>query len=878
MSWLFRLVRGRRLERQLDAELRDHIERHVADQVRAGMSEAEARRQAHIATGGLEKVKEECRDARGTMWVEQIGRDAAYAVRQLRRQPAFWSTVMLTLVLGVATTTSIFAIVNGVLLQPLPYPEADRLVSLTGLNYKGEFVHLRQRTQTMDIGAFVGNAPVSLTGRGEPVRLEAARANADLFEALGVSAHLGRRFAMDDTQPGATPVVVLSDRLWQQRFGGDPATVGEQLVIDGVSHTVVGVMPAGFQFPAKAQLWLPLVIDPANRIDLWMTNAFMIGRLRPSVQLEQAQAEVRTLVPSFRELFPRQMPDDYGQRAMTVRLHEQIVGDVRPMLLVLFGSVTAVLLVLCINVANLLLNRGLSRERELAIRSAIGASRAHLTRQLVVESLTVALLGGVLGTIGAFALLELAVALLPADIPRVDNIAIDGRVLAFALGVSILTGLLCGVLPAMRSSAQSGDASLLRVAGSLRLHVSERRVARLLATGELALAFVLVAVAALLITSLWKLRAIDPGFRAEQLVSATLAPPQLRYARPELRRQFAEDLVARLRGMPGVRAAAAGNALPFAGGASGSVFAIEGRLDPATARGQSPRADVRAAITVDYLPVLSIPILDGRAFTAADHADTPLVALVSRSLARAYWRSTSPVGARIRFPGRDQRWVTVVGIVGDIKWNSLAQERSSFTGLTATGWLGTLYVPLAQSDASVIRVVLRTEADPQPIAANLRSLVKSLDSNTPVEEIRTIEASITESAARPRFTALVLGIFAAVALFLGSIGVYGVLAYAVGRRKQEFAIRLAVGGSAPHILRGVLAEGMRLTLAGVGLGLAATIVATRSLSRLLFAVEPAEPGILAGVAILLLGVGLLASYLPARRAMNVDPITALQTD
>lgn len=311
-SWLSRLVRGRQLDRQLDAELRDHVERQVADYMRGGMTETEARRQALIAIGGMEQLKEECRDARGTMWVEQIGRDAAYAIRQLRRQPAFWSTVMLALVLGVATSTSVFAIVNGVLLEPLPYPEADRLVSLDGLNYKGEFVQLRQRSQTMDIGAFVGNAPVSFTGRGEPVRLEAARASAELFDVLDVSAHLGRTFSVDDTRPGANRVVVLSEALWQQRFGGDPTTVGQQLMIDGVSHTVVGVMPEAFHFPAGAQLWLPLIIDPANRTNLWTTNAFMIGRLRANVRVEQAQAEVRTLVPSFRELFPHRMPDDYG--------------------------------------------------------------------------------------------------------------------------------------------------------------------------------------------------------------------------------------------------------------------------------------------------------------------------------------------------------------------------------------------------------------------------------------------------------------------------------------------------------------------------------------------------------------------------------------
>lgn len=475
-------------------------------------------------------------------------------------------------------------------------------------------------------------------------------------------------------------------------------------------------------------------------------------------------------------------------------------------------------------------------------------------------------------------MLQLTIALLPADVPRIDDIAIDGRVLAFVLGVSILTGLLFGVLPALRSSAQSSETSLLRVAGAMRLHLSERRLARLLAVGEVALAFALVVTAALLVTSFWRLMAVDPGFRWEQLVTATVAPPQFRYGRPELRRQFAEDLVARLRSTPGVRSAAAGRALPFAGGASGSVFAIEDRPDPATEKGEWARADIRNAITTGYLQVLGIPILEGRAFSDTDHADAPLVALVSRSLARAYWGSTSPVGARIRFPGRDQRWVTVVGVVGDIRWNNLAQERSPFSGLTTTGWLGALYVPLAQSDSSVIRVVLRTETDPQVIAPNLRSIARSVDRDTPVDDIRTSQTSIAESAARPRFMAFLLGIFAAMALFLGSIGVYGVLAHAVGRRRQEFAIRLAVGGSPRDILRGVLAEGMRLTLAGVGLGIAAGVVVTRSLSTLLFGVEPADPGILAGVALLLVAVGLLASYVPARRAMNVDPVTILQAE
>ena len=425
-----------------------------------------------------------------------------------------------------------FAIVNGVLLRALPYPSADRLVSLAGLSYKGEFIELRQHSQTMDLGAFQETAPMSLTGSGEPTRLEGARATAELFDVLGVNTLLGRRFGTSDTRSGATPVLVLGYGLWQQRFGADASIIGKQLTINGVGHTVIGVMPASFSFPSEAQLWLPLVIDSANRISLWSTNARMVPRLRVGVQIEQARAEVRALAPSFREFFPWKMPADYGRRVAVIPLLEQIVGDVRPTLLILLGSVVTVLLILSVNVANLLLTRGLSRGRELAIRIAIGASRTRLVRQLLIESLTIALLAGSLGTAAAFALMELAIPLLPTDLPRVDEIGIDGRVLAFALAVSMLTGLLFGILPALRASSASGKSFFLRVGGSMVLHAPERRLARRLATVEFALAAMLVVTAALLAKSFGNLIAVDPGFRAEQLVTATIAPPQFRYGRP----------------------------------------------------------------------------------------------------------------------------------------------------------------------------------------------------------------------------------------------------------------------------------------------------------------------------------------------------------
>jgi predicted permease len=878
------------MERQLDAELRDHVERQVADFMRAGLSEADARRRALAAIGGLELAKEECRDARGTMRVEQIGRDIAYAVRQLRRQPAFWSIVIVTLVLGIATSTTMFAVVNGVLLRPLAYREPDRLVFITDVGYRGVYLEMRQRSRTMDVGGYMERAPMTLTGDGEPVRLQAAVADEHLFEVLGVDPRIGRRFVTADTRPGAERTIILSYGLWQQRFGGDPARIGTRITLDGLPFVIIGVMPPDFRFP-PVDVWQPLVINPADRIDLWAGGARMVARLRPGIRLEDAQREVQAIVPPLREKFPWTMPATFGQGASAVPLLEQLVGNVRPTLLVLFATVVTVLLILCVNVANLLLTRGLARERELAIRAAIGATRARLVGQLIVESLTIALVAGVLGVAASFALLRVTVGLLPADVPRIPDITVDGPVLAFALGVSLVTGLVFGILPALRAS-RSSDRAFLAAARALVSHASERRTSRVLATAEFALAVMLVVSAALLGRSVWNLLAVDPGFQAEQLVTANVTPPRQRYTttRPgpplqvtlnDAHYQFVDALLERVGGVPGVRGVGAGFAAPFAGQQFGSVFAIEGRPDPALKQGEWSMADVRTPVSLDYLRVLGVPMLEGRTFTAGDRMETERVAIVSRTLARMYWGAASPVGARIRFPGgADAPWVRIIGVAGDIKWNSLGEERN-FAGERADGFLSTIYVPLAQNaffDANGLRLLVRTTTPPEQLAANLRSIVSSLDRDTPVSDIRTGAAGIAASAARPRFTAFLLAAFAGLALLLGAIGVYGVLAYAVGRRTREFAVRLALGANATDVLRGVMREGARLTAVGVLLGLAAALLATRALSRLLFGVAPVDPLTFAAVGMVLFVVGLLASYLPARRAMRVNPVTALQTE
>ncbi|MPZ19987.1 MAG: FtsX-like permease family protein [Luteitalea sp.] len=871
MIWWKRLLGRRRIDAQLDAELRDHIERQVADYMRAGMSEAEARREAHLAFGGVERMKEECRDVRPTRWVEHIAQDIRYALRQLRRQPGFTTVALLTLVVGIASNTTIFAVVNGVLLRPLPYPDPDRLVHahLGGYQPQGQFLAFRERGKTMRIGAYRDGQELTLTGSHEAVRLMGARASAELFSVLGTLPVLGRTFRDEEMRPGADAVIVLSHRLWQQRFGGDESILGRSLVLDGVPRSVVGVMPPEFRFPSRdTGFWIPLTIDRADRIDLWAINAWTIGRLHPGVSLEQARTEVRSFTPTLRELFPSEsFYRGWEQRADVMPLRQQLVGDIERTLVVLWAAVGSVMLIVCVNLANLLLARGMARHRELAIRGALGAGRGRLFRQLLVESLTLSLLAGVLATALAFASLQTVVSLLPPDIPRIEEIQMDVRVLSYALGLSVLTGLLFGLLPALHATVSSLGAALSRAGRSMMTGRPERRASDLLAGAEYALALVLVVAAVLLMKSLWNLTNVDPGFHAEQLVSATVVPPELKYPDVQAKRRFVEQVVSRLRQLPNVHAVAFATAIPFGGERLGGVFAIEGQPDPETAGGAWCQTHSFAPISPDYLRVLRVPLLAGRAFTEQDREGAKPVALISRSLAKTYWPGENPVGQRIRTPGPGSPWITIVGIVDDVKWSSLADEGSAI-----------LYFPAAQYGWAPTKIVARMTGDPVLLARNLRGMVASLDKNTPVSDIRTANELLAESVAQPRFTASVLMVFAGIALFLGAIGIYGVMAYAVSRRTQEMGVRVALGASRRDLLRQFLGRGLGIALAGITVGLCGAVAITRALSSLLFDVEPLDVGVFAGVAIFLGAVGLLASYLPARRAAHLNPVDALRTD
>ncbi len=859
---------------EIDEEIAFHLEMRAAELERSGTPPEEARRRALAEFGDVEaaRLSLDASDAatergrRRSDWRAELGQDVRFALRGFRRSPGFVAVALLTLALGIGANTAIFSVVNGVLLRPLPYADPDRLVSLEELSYRGEYLELGERARTFDVAFYTADDDVSLLGLGEPVRLEGAHVSSTLFPLLGARPAVGRAFATGEDRGGGADVVVLSHGLWQRHFGGDPAVVGRQLRLDGRSRTVVGVMPPDFRFPSRdTELWLPAGIDADDRISLWSTGGSIVGRLRPGATLPEARAELQLLVPGLRALFPWAMPAEYGAQATFVPLRTKIVADSRPVLLVLLGAVALVLLVACVNIANLTLARVTSRRAELAIRVALGAGRGRLVRQLFTESMLLALAGGAAGLLLVVAGVRALVTVLPADVPRVDEVGVDARVLGFALALSLLSGLFFGLLPALRASGPRME--WLGEGGGRGAGAGPRRRALQgsLVVAQIALAVMLVTGAGLLIKSFWRLVRVDPGFRVENVVSATLAPPEFRYADDASRRVFYDRLLERLRALPGVSAAAVASGLPFAGDNWGTVFVIEGHPDPA-ATGDWPWADAGAVVSPGWLDAMGVPVVQGRGFAETDDGRAPGVVIVGRALAERYWPGQDPVGRRIRFPG-DEGWRTVVGVAGDVKWNQLTEAGS-----------GALYVPLAQGELGPMRLVVRSAADPAAVADELRAVVASVDRDTPVSDVRTAEQLVSASVAGPRFTMLLLSLFALVALALGAIGIFGVVSHATGQRRREIGLRVALGATPGDVRRLVVRQGATLTLAGLALGLVAALAVTRILAGLLHGVRPTDPGVLGGSIVLLAAVALGAAYLPARRATRVDPVEALRAE
>jgi putative ABC transport system permease protein len=858
--WATLRGRGRRTERDWEAELRAHLMLAADDARRRGEAEHEWR----LKAGGLPQAIEAMRDQRGVPMVDDLKRDLRQALHTLRRNPAFTAIAALTLALGIGANSAIVSVVHAVLLRPLPYHEPDKLVTVEYL-LAGEYLLLRERVPSLrEMALFRGGRGFNLSDGGGAERLIGAEVSANLFSTLGVMPALGRTFRADEERPGGRGVVI-SHALWRQRFGADPNLIGREILIDSQPREIVGVMPAEFAFPSvETQLWIPYVFNPAAAVPLWGggQGGQAIARLAPGATAARAQAEVRARTPDLRKANTVWVfPDAWGARREVVPLQDQIVGDVRTRLLVMLGAVGFVLLIACANVANLLLARASARQREIAIRYALGASRGRIIRQLLTESALLGLIGGATGFLLAFWGVPLLVSSLPADMPRVEEIAVDRWMLAFTLAVSVFTGVCFGLVPAIQASRSTVQTSL---------KIEERgataplgRASSLLVIGEVAIAVLLVIVAVLLIRSFTALLRVDPGFRTERIVTARVTPPDIRYRRDENVRVFYDSLLARVAALPGVQSVEAVSHLPLSSRFGSFAFEVEGRPH---VRGQgAPTTGIRN-VTLGYLRTMGVPLLKGRPLAGTDRENTPLVAVINETMARRHFAGVDPIGRRFRELSREA-WTTVVGVVGDVRHEGLDEA----AGLE-------VYRPFAQVPVRDMSLVIRMSGDPSPLAASLRAAVAEIDATVPISDVRTADQILARSVAAWRFTTFLHGAFALVALTLAAIGIYGVLSYAVSRRSREIGVRMALGAGRADVLRMVLGQALLLAATGTIGGVVAAFAVTRLLKTLLFEVSPTDVVTFTVVPLLLAAVACLAAYIPASRATRVDPTIALRLE
>jgi putative ABC transport system permease protein len=784
--------------------------------------------------------------------------DLRYALRGLRRAPTFTAVAVLTLGLGLGATTAIFTVVDTVLLEPLPFPHPESLYMAGALfTSRAEYVRLRERTRAfVALSVYTPHTELAVSGDGEPVRVTASSVSADLFTTLGIGAQLGRTFLPDDNNPGHDRIMIVSHDFWLERFGGDPQVLGRTLRVDGMQRTVVGVMPASFHFPnARVKFWFPFELNATDIGQYWGEGVYQyVGRLKPDVTIAQATSDTRSVAHGMLKEFPWRMPDAWGDSAFVEPLRQDMAGPARPMLLLLLGGVSLVLLVACVNVANLVLARATAREREMAIRTAVGGTRWRLARQLLTESLTLATLGGLTGVVLALAGLRLFISMLPADTPRLAEVHLDARVLLVAALLVTATGLAFGLAPVLRLARRAG---------------AGRRAALgdWLVTAQIAIAVVLVIGAGLLGKSLVALQSVDPGYKAERLVTATLAMPSTVRDSSVHTSALVTNVLERVRQIPGVQSAAVATTLPLTGQPSGTVIGIEAHPLP---EGAPPPSVGWDFITPDYFRTLGVSLREGRLFTDADRTGALPVVIIDAVAARTFWPGQDPIGQRVRHSWM-QDWMTVVGVVGSVRHDSLnAEPRPAF------------YRPFLQQATwelwPQLSLAVRSTRDPGLLVPALRAAVASADPNVPLSDIAAASDMISRTAARPRTTTALLGAFALAALLLGAIGIYGVMSHAVARRTRDTGIRMALGARAENVLAATVRQGLMLVLAGVALGLVGAVAATRVLRAMLFGVSPVDPVLYASVPCLFAIVAIAATWGPARRAARIDPVIAIRSD
>ncbi len=801
-----------------------------------------------------------------------IWNDLRYGLRQLGRSPGFTAVAILTLALGIGANTAIFSVVNRLLLSPLPFSQPDQLVTVWEHNLPrdfprnvvspGNFLEWRERAKSFDGIAAFSNWTFNLTGNGEPERVISRAGSANIFSLLGVTAAVGRTFQADEDQPGKGKVVMMSYGFWQRRFGGDSTIIGRSITLDGEPTIVVGVLPMDFEFFGDpADLWapLPLALNPNSFKGRWLQ---VLGRLKSGVSLDAANAEMVALATRLRE---EHRDENAGWSANVVSLKETLVGDFRRGLLVLLGAVGLLLLIACANIAHLLLARAAGREKEIAIRTTLGATRRRLIGQLLIESFCLATMAGMAGLLVALWGVGIIRQALPADlrIPGFSHLGIDGLVLGFTFGVTLFTGILFGLAPALTVSQLSLHDPLR---GSGR-HSQTKRRARfrdLLVVTEVALAVVLLLGAGLLLRSFSELRRVDPGFQPRNLLEVRISLPEAKYADEKQQAAFFEQLDQRLATIHGVKFVGAISFLPLSGMRSASTFGVEGR--PAPTHGEESVGDMRA-VTPGYFEAMGIPIIKGRGLTLADRADAPSVTVVSETLARTMFPRQDPIGKRLGYGWGDSVSAEIVGVAGDVHHDG-----------PSTAPYMEIYRPLAQFPYSFMSIVVRTDGEAPSITDAVRSEVHALDPDQPVAQLRPMQELMQETLAKPRLNTLLLSLFAVVGLTLAALGIYGLMSYAVAQRTQEIGIRMALGAKAKDVLAMIVRHGLALTLTGVAVGLVASLVLTQVMSRLLFGVSSRDPLTFVMVPVLLAVVALVSCFLPARRATRVDPIVALRSE
>ena len=875
MSWLRRLFTRKQMEAELDKELRFHFESQVADKVRSGIAESEARRLTRLEFGGIDQIKEDCRESRGTLWLESILQDIRYGLRQLRKSPGFTIAAVTTLAVGIGAATAIFSVVDSLLLRPLPYPKAPHIVRIwmtfapRGMMEiplsEPEFLEFRQSQNLAHVAGFsVGT--LTLTGSGDPLHVTASWGTSDFFTVMGTAPFLGRAFTSDELQQGHGQVAVISHRLWQSRFASSQEIVGASILLNGQSCTVIGVMPETFNFPSnEADVWQPLPIAPtSDKIGNHYLN--LIADLKPQATLQQARSEMAMILDQIMHKYPKYYGGAAGLGVSLIPLRQQMVGNLRPTVLVLMGGVAVMLLIACSNVAGLLLARGEDRKREIATRSALGATRSRILHQVLIENLLLFGTGGALGLLLSLACIKALSAADYLNIAETGGVKLDLRVLSFAAAASLLTGLIFGLIPALKAS-RSNFNDALKTGGRDAMGSHYRtRIRSLLVITEIAFSLVLLTGAGLMIDSLRNLLGVNLGFNPKHVITMRLSLPEARYSIPQTA-AFYGQLQDRVRGLPGVQAVAIVNQLPMSDVTPNASFDVEGRPS---------NTDINVAdtqiISPDYFRAMGISLMRGRFLNDEDAAHPPASIIVNQTLAGKVWPGTDPIGKRVRL-GPDYPWLSVVGVVTDIKNHGSNVATKPEIYFLLTGQMFQIWVDLRS-----MTLVVRTASELGQTVSAIRGQLKQLDPNLPIYKVSTLKDIVASSISQTRFPALTLSLFACAALLLAAIGVYGVLAYTVAQSRHEIGVRMALGAQQGQILRLFLGQGLRWAAIGGCTGIVAALILVRFMRSMLFEISAYDPRNLLAVVAVLSVVVLLACSIPALRATRVDPVVAMRNE